>query len=71
MNINITDARLRHAADLREKIERLENEFKQLFAEEKPEDHPYASVLHKPKKGAWTPERRAKFRRTMRLKRKG
>lgn len=65
MNINLTAAQLRRAADLKDEIETLNHELHSIFgvADQPEPETPKRKVVR------WTPQRLAKFRRTMRLKR--
>lgn len=71
MNINITAAQLRRAADIKDEIATLQREFDGYF-EGDPSKLPNPLQLPLPRKfSSWTPERTRKFKRTMRLKRQG
>lgn len=66
MNIKtITAAHLRRAADIKDEITTLQQEFDGYFSEQP------AAEQKQPKITRWTPERLRKFKRTMRLKREG
>jgi hypothetical protein len=71
MNIQISAASLRRAADIKDQIEALQNEFDGILTGDISK-LPNPLQLPLPRKlRAWTPERRSKFKRTMRLKRQG
>lgn len=59
----ITSTQLRRAADIKDQIDSLNKELDGIFGEPEP-----AAAAPKRQYDGWTPERRAKFQRTMRSK---